>query len=64
MGGRRTTRDELAQLEVLTKEGLPAREIAQKLDRSPAAIRNLRYENSWLSEHKTRPKLCFNKETI
>jgi hypothetical protein len=44
MGGRRTTKDELAQLEALTKEGLTARDIAQKLDRFPAAIRNLRYK--------------------
>ena len=44
MGGRRTTKQELAQLEALTKEGLTARDIGQKLDRSPAAIRNLRYK--------------------
>ncbi|MGA9388618.1 MAG: hypothetical protein WBV70_07330 [Candidatus Bathyarchaeia archaeon] len=42
MGGRRTTKEELAQLEALTNEGLRDRDIAQKLDRSPAAIRNLR----------------------
>lgn len=44
MGGRRTTKEELAQLEALTKEGLTCSEIGQKLARSPSAIRNLRYE--------------------
>jgi IS30 family transposase len=44
MGGKRTTKEELAQLEALTKEGLTAREIAQRLGRSPASIRNLRYK--------------------
>jgi transcriptional regulator with XRE-family HTH domain len=44
MGGRRSSRQELAQLEALTREGLTTREVAEKLGRSPAAIRNLRYK--------------------
>jgi DNA-binding CsgD family transcriptional regulator len=44
MGGKRTSKQELTQLETLTKEGLTAGEIGQKLGRSPAAIRNLRYK--------------------
>jgi hypothetical protein len=56
MGGRRTTKDELAQLEALTKEGLTAREIAQKLDRSPAAIRNLRYKRHLITRAQDETK--------
>ena len=44
MGGRRTTKRELEQIEALTKEGLTTREIALKLNRSEAAIINLRYK--------------------
>jgi DNA-binding CsgD family transcriptional regulator len=44
MDGRRTTKEELTQLEALTKEGLTTREISQKLGRSEAVIRNLRYK--------------------
>ena len=44
MGGRRTTKQELEQIEVLTKEGLATKEIAARLNRSEAAIRNLRYK--------------------
>ncbi len=44
MGGRRTTKQELEQIEALTEEGLTIREIAQRLNRSEAAIRNLRYK--------------------
>jgi IS30 family transposase len=44
MGGRRTTRQEMEQIEALTKEGLTTREIAERLNRSEAAIRNLRYK--------------------
>lgn len=42
MGGRRTSREELAQLEALTREGFTCNEIGQKLGRTPSAIRNLR----------------------
>ena len=44
MGGRRTTKQELEQIEALTSEGLTTREIAERLNRSEAAIRNLRYK--------------------
>src|SRR5271157_312575 len=61
MGGRRTTKDELAQLEAFTKEGLTAREIAQKLDRSPAAIRNLRYKKQLAIRAKDEIKALFQQ---
>ena len=44
MGGRRTKKEELTQIETMTKEGLTCREIAQRLGRSSAAIKNLRYK--------------------
>jgi DNA-binding CsgD family transcriptional regulator len=64
MGGRRTSKAELAQLEALTKEGLTAREIAQRLDRSPAAIRNLRYKKHLAIRVQDEAKALFQQETI
>jgi IS30 family transposase len=61
MGGRRTTKEELAQLETFTKEGLTARDIAQKLDRSPAAIRNLRYKKQLVIRAQDETKALFQK---
>lgn len=61
MGGRRTTKAELAQLEALTKEGLTARDIAQKLDRSPAAIRNLRYKKHLAIRVQDETKALFQQ---
>ena len=61
MGGKRTTREELAQLEALTKEGLTAREIAEKLGRSPAAIRNLRYKKHLVARAKDEIKVLFQQ---
>jgi len=61
MGGRRTTKDELAQLEALTKEGLTARDIAQKLGRSPAAIRNLRYKKHLVARAEDETKALFQQ---
>jgi hypothetical protein len=61
MGGRRTTKEELTQLEVLTKEGLTARDIAQKLGRSPAAIRNLRYKKHLVVRAEDETKALFQQ---
>lgn len=61
MGGRRTTKNELTQLEALTKEGLTAREIAQKLGRSPAAIRNLRYKKQLIIRAQDETKALFKQ---
>lgn len=52
MGGKRTTKEELAQLEALTKEGLTVKEIAQKLGRTPTAIRNLRHKKKLVIKAK------------
>jgi hypothetical protein len=59
MGGKRTSKQELLQLETLTKEGLTCREIAQKLDRSPAAIRNLRYKKHLVIRVRDETKALF-----
>jgi predicted transcriptional regulator len=56
MVGRRTTKEELTQLEALTQEGFTTREIAQKLGRSPAAIRNLRYKKHLVGEMEDEKK--------
>ena len=56
MGGRRTTKEELAQLEALTKEGLTTKEVAERLGRSPAAIRNLRYKKHLVGEMEDEKK--------
>jgi len=59
MGGRRTTKEELAQLEALNREGMTAKEIAQKLGRSPAAIRNLRYKKHLANKAEDQTKAFF-----
>ena len=46
MGGRRTTKQELEQIEILTEEGLTNREIGEKLSRSETAIRNIRFKKN------------------
>jgi IS30 family transposase len=61
MGGRRTTKQELLKLETLTEEGLTTREIAQKLGRSPAAIRNLRYKKHLVAKLQDESKTLFQQ---
>ncbi len=43
MGGRRHTKQELQQIQTLVNEGLTSRQIAERLGRSEAAVRNLRH---------------------
>jgi transposase len=61
MGGRRTTKEELAQLEALTGEGLTTREIAQRLGRSAAAIRNLRYKKHLIGRTEDEIKVLLQQ---
>ena len=63
MGGRRTTKDELTQLEALTEEGLSCREIAQRLGRSPAAIRNLRYKKGLVKKAEDETRVLFQQRS-
>jgi hypothetical protein len=48
----RATREELEQIETLTKEDLTLRQIGEKLDRSEASIRKLRYKNNLVASVK------------
>ncbi len=43
MVGRRFTDDELRQIDAMLKEDLPVREIARKLERSSASVKNKCY---------------------
>ena len=61
MGGKRASKQELTQLETLSKEGLTCREIAQKLGRSPAAIRNLRYKKHLVARVEDETKVLFQQ---
>jgi transposase len=61
MGGKRTSKEELTQLEAMTNEGLTAREIAQKLGRSLAAIRNLRYKKHLITRAKDETKVMLQQ---
>ena len=61
MGGRRTSKEELQQIEVLAEEGLTNREIAQKLGRSEAGIRNLRYRKRLVTSAEDESKVLFQQ---
>jgi len=61
MGGRRTSKEELMQLEAMTEEGLTTREIAQRLGRSEAGIRNLRYRKRLVKIAEDETKVLFQQ---
>lgn len=61
MGGRRSTKEELTQLEAMTEEGLTTREIAQKLGRSEAGVRNLRYRKRLVKKTQNETKVLFQR---
>jgi len=61
MGGRRTKKEELTQIETMTKEGLTCREIAQRLGRSSAAIKNLRYKKHLVARAEDETKVLFQQ---
>jgi len=61
MGGKRASKQELAQLETLTREGLTCREIGQKLGRSTVAIRNLRYKKHLVARAEDETKALFQQ---
>lgn len=50
MGGRRHTKEQLQQIQAYVDEGLTNREIAQRLGRTEAAIRNLRHRERVLRQ--------------
>jgi len=49
------------QSEALTNEDLTCREIAQRIDRTPAAIRNLRYKKNLANYLKSENKVLFQQ---
>lgn len=61
MGGRRTSKEELMQLEAMTEEGLTIKEIAQRLGRSEAGIRNLRYRKKLVKKAEDETKVLFQQ---
>ena len=61
MGGRRTSKEELMQLEAMTEEGLTIKEIAQKLGRSEAGIRNLRYRKRLVKRTENETRVLFQQ---
>jgi IS30 family transposase len=61
MGGKRSSKQELAQIETLTKEGLTCREIGQQVGRSAAAIRNLRYKKHLVVRAEDETKALFQQ---
>lgn len=61
MGGRRSTKQELIQLETLVEEGLTTRQIAEKLGRSEAGIRNLCYRKRLIRRAEDETKILFQK---
>jgi len=61
MGGRRSTKEELMQLEAMTEEGLPIKQIAERLDRSEAGIRNLRYRKGLVKKAENETKVLFQQ---
>jgi len=61
MGGRRSTKQELIQLEAFIEEGLTTRQIAEKLGRSEAGIRNLCYRKKLVRKAEDETKLLFKQ---
>ena len=61
MGGRRTAKDELMQQEAMTKERLTSKEIALKLGRTPAAVRNLRYKKHLVIKVQDETRALFQR---
>jgi IS30 family transposase len=61
MGGRRTSKEEMQQIKTFIEEGLTNREIAEKLGRSEAGIRNLRYRKSLVKKAEDESKVLFQQ---
>ena len=61
MGGRRISKDELKQIEILVDEGLTNRVIGEKLGRSEAGIRNIRYRKGLVTAAVDESKVLFQQ---
>ncbi|MFC1487070.1 hypothetical protein ACFLRN_05210 [Thermoproteota archaeon] len=61
MGGRRISKEEVQRAETFIDEGLTNREIAEKLGRSEAGIRNLRYRKNLVNRAEGESKVLFQQ---
>jgi IS30 family transposase len=61
MGGKRITKEELQQIETFIEKGLTNREIGEKLERSEAGIRNLRYRKGLVNKAEDESKVLFKQ---
>ena len=61
MGGRRTSKEELQQIETFIEEGLTNMEIAERLGRSEAGIRNIRYRKSLVKKAEDESKVLLKQ---
>ena len=60
-GGRRSTKQDIAQLVTFIEEGLTTRQIAERLGRSEAGIRNLCYRIRLVRKAKDETKILFKQ---
>ena len=61
MGGKRISKEELQQVEIFIDEGLTNREIGERLDRSEAGIRNIRYRKGLVKTAEDESKVLFQQ---
>ena len=61
MGGKRISKEELQQVETFIAEGLTNREIGERLDRSEAGIRNIRYRKGLVNKAEEESKVLFQR---
>lgn len=61
MGGKQYIKEDVKQVEALIGQGLTGRDIAQRLNRSEAAIRNLRYRKRLVKKVEDETKLLFQR---
>ena len=59
--GNRYSREELGRIEALIEEGLTSKEIAERLGRSEAGIRNLRYRKKLVNKAVDETKALLQK---
>lgn len=59
--GNRYSREELRCIEALVEEGLTSRDIAERLGRSEAGIRNLRYRKSLIRKAEDETKALLQR---
>lgn len=61
MGGRHYGKEDVKQIEVLIEDGLTSKDIAQRLGRPEAGIRNLRYRKGLVRKAEDETKALFQR---